>query len=204
MRDDELETLLQAGLDSYGKAEPLSGMEDRVLRRVQERHTARRRVWVRWAVATACACLLVAVVEKKGIWPVPPRPAQPVQSATANTGQGQGPIKVVSQTAPQETAKSIVPTLPAEHRGRTADAAARQSRSDEGALPKLDVFPTPQSLTPEERAMLQFVTQDPKAAEEVVTTIRSGSPEQIQIAKIQIEPLEIGGTQQEETNAKDQ
>ena len=52
--------------------------------------------------------------------------------------------------------------------------------------------------------MLQFVTQDPKAAKEVLAQIRAGSPEQIQIAQIQIEPLQIGGTQQEETNAKDQ
>ena len=88
MRDDELEKLLQAGLESYGKAEPLSGLEERVLRRVQEKPAGHRWLWVRWATATACACLLVAVVGYKSITPLPHKPAEPVQHATAKTGQG--------------------------------------------------------------------------------------------------------------------
>ena len=196
MRDDELEKLLQAGLESYGKAEPLSGLEERVLRRVQERHASNRWLWLRWATATACACLLVAVVVgHKSITPLPHKPVETVQHATAQGGQGS--TEVASTATPDK------PMPPVVHRREARTATAKQDKPNEAALPKLDVFPIPHSLTPEERAMLQFVTQDPKAAKEVLAQIRAGSPEQIQIAQIQIKPLEIGGTQQEETNAKD-
>ncbi len=197
MRDDELEKLLQAGLQSYGKAEPLSGLEERVLRRVQEEHPPRRWVWVRWATASACACVLVAVVGYKSITPIPHKPVEPAQSGIAKVEQGSKPSELVS------TSTSDEPIPPAVHRRETKTVEAKQNKAA-AALPKLDVFPIPHSLTPEERAMLQFVNQDPKAAKEVLAQIGAGSPEQIQIAQIQIEPLKIGGSQQEETNAKDQ
>jgi hypothetical protein len=54
-------------------------------------------------------------------------------------------------------------------------------------------FPTPTPLTDEERALLAFVAQSPKQAEEVLADAKSRSSKPIEIKEIQLEPLPDGG-----------
>src|SRR6266849_2756190 len=64
---DTLDNLIDTALSSYARAEPLSGLEERVLRRVQVAQTGRRKmVTLTWAlVLTTLALLLVVGVSKE-------------------------------------------------------------------------------------------------------------------------------------------
>ena len=61
-RSKKLDELLDAALASYGAAEPLRGIEERVLNRLRGEE-ARRPWWMWSAVAAAAAAAVVAVVK---------------------------------------------------------------------------------------------------------------------------------------------
>jgi hypothetical protein len=207
MQSDELERLLQAGLKNYGDAEPLSGLEERVLRRMQERRAGRGWVWFRWATVTVCACLLLAVVfGNRADWPVRDRLTHGVQSTAADAARGRTPRADVNQTAPEKSRRIEPggPELHAIHERSGKSLAVKQIEPRPERLPKLEMFPTPQPLSAEESALVEFVNQHPKEVQQLVDAERRSS-EPIQIAAIHIEPLTMDGPRQEgEKNAKEQ
>ena len=58
-KEDEM---IDAALAGYSRVDPLSGMEQRVWRRIHDARAARRRVWFGLAAAVAAASLLVTSV----------------------------------------------------------------------------------------------------------------------------------------------
>ena len=74
-KQSDVDRILDAGLSTYADAQPIEGLEQRILRRVQEPAVHRRPVllWVgAFAVAAAVVCLIV--------WPR--QPAPPVAART--------------------------------------------------------------------------------------------------------------------------
>src|SRR6266567_2974395 len=152
---DQLDLLIDSALATY--AEPSSGMEQRVLNALAAERVAvpaksklvafPLRRWVPWVVGLA-ACLLLALFVHNGkshretlardtVSPQPQRAAAP--TGIIATGRTHAAIA----RTPKHRAPRLMPVVQA-------------------AAPKLDVFPTPQPLTPEEQALVVFVAQAPE------------------------------------------
>ena len=162
---DELDQLIDCGLAGYVDAEPLAGLEKRVLERVRLADVGRRRrVWWGWVMAAgAAAVAAVFLVADR------PRPVQPL------VGQALRP------------AAGLLPGVPAQSR-RQAERPTPQIRRNpatQSRLPKRDQFPTPAPLTAEERALIQLAQFDPEALQS------SAELRPIEIAPIEIAPLQI-------------
>jgi len=160
---DELDQLIDSALAGYVDAEPLAGLEQRVIDRV--RLATRTRSLVRWAsAAVALATVLLAVVATR------PKPVQPL------VGQAIRPAVLLPGAVPQSQRQAERPA-PRKQKSRNP---ATQTR-----LPKRDQFPTPAPLTAEERALIQLARFHPDEAQSP-SELRP-----IEIAPIEIAPLQI-------------
>src|SRR5271169_5365271 len=56
--NDEVDPILDDALAEYRDAEPLAGLEERVLRRLETTGEPARSPWWRWSTALACAALV--------------------------------------------------------------------------------------------------------------------------------------------------
>ena len=174
---DRLDRMLDDALAGYSSAEPLAGLEDRVLRRVRASEATRRRA-LQWAFAlvAAAALVLLAIVMRT------PHSAAP---KTANEARVQIP-------APVQPAVAEKPRVASKH--RRSRIAALRARSSE-PLPKQEQFPAPTPLTAEEQALRSFVERHPAEAQQVFAQLQKRSNAPIQIEPIQIAPLQIDGAQ---------
>ncbi len=164
---DELDRLIDGALASYSTAEPLAGLEARVLNRVHV--TQPRRRLLAWALAFAVAASVVVsgivvrterhvVVPKPMTAKVTPAPAPPA------------PMKPVARV--RRVARSRHP----------------------GVLPKLEQFPSPAPLTAQERALVALARQDPEELGKFAEMERQ-SEAPLEIQPIQIAPLQQDGDQ---------
>jgi len=160
--NDELDRRIGSALVGYSDAEPLAGLEERVLRRVR---VATRRRMLGWAVAFAAAAALVVTVIVVRV----PHHVGP----TYRVG-----VPAVTRPAPV-VEKARVVTV---RRAKTRAVRARR-------LPKLEQFPAPTPLTAEERALLALVAHHPAEAQQVFAELQK-SNEPIEIQPIQIPPLQ--------------
>jgi len=157
---DELDNLIDGALATYSSAEPLGGIEQRVLDRVRLAGTRRRR-W-RWTLVLAApavaAVLLVILAPKPEPVPVAlvaPRPA-PIAL----------PTPPVVAPAPRLVAK-----------------VRRPVRAPEP--PKRDLFPTISPLTGEERLLVQLAQASPQLL--LARPVAEIEIKPIQIAPLQID-----------------
>ena len=163
MRNDEpdaLDRLLDEALGRYSNAEPLAGIEQRVMQRVRADSAPRRfgvGGWV-WAIPVAAAALMLAMA---GFWKgTAPAPAPaPHIAAVGKPEAGHPPVARVSMAH-----------QPGRH------AWKRQVRR-------------PAPLSREERALLELVTNSPEQARAAFADLERQSTEPIRIVAIQIEPL---------------
>jgi hypothetical protein len=58
------------------------------------------------------------------------------------------------------------------------------------ALPKLDVFPTPQPLTPEEQALVAFAVRAPESERKSFIEAQRQAEAPLRIAAIEIPPID--------------
>jgi hypothetical protein len=130
----DIDRLLDEALARYSTAEPLAGLEQRVLRRVQAGGRRPGTAWWQWAMAAGVAAAAFAVVlwmrtapDTLRVAVIPPHPPQ---------------IAAVLETPPPVIKRPARPT----------------------ALTKRREFPTPAPLTTEERALLAFVASAPDEA----------------------------------------
>jgi hypothetical protein len=167
MRDD-LDQIIDRALAGYSGAEPLAGLEQRVLNRVRAEERARKRRW-RWALAIsvpALAAILVAVLVRE------PEPALVAKFVPA-------PVRV---SAPPSPARPAVAVQKAPlRRPKPRQVPAR-------VLPKKDMFPTVSPLSSQERLLVGMAESHPN---ELLTR----PVEEIEIKPIQIAPLQIDGGQ---------
>ena len=167
---ETLDSMLDDALACYSGAEPLAGLEERVLHRVRASDVTRRRP-IRWAfaLALAAALVLVAIVMKTPRNP-PPKP--------------------------RDTARAEIPALVEQPRIASQHRCSRlAARPAPSPLPKRDQFPAPAPLTAEEQALRSFVERDPAEAQQVFAQLRKRTNDPIEIQPIRIAPLRIDGAQ---------
>lgn len=163
---DDLDKLIDRALAGYSQAEPLAGLESRVLNRVRTAKTERRRLW-RWALPVpVLAAILIAALARK------PEPVPVARIAPP-------PVAVESPALPP-------PAVPRPFAARTPARTPRPSVR--AGLPKRKMFPTPSQLTKEERLLVELAQSHPYE-------LTDRPVEAIEIEPIQIAPLQIDGGQ---------
>lgn len=190
-RNDEFDEILDEALIEYRGAEPLSGLEDRVLRRLQDRRR-NRGAWLTWSLATALAIALFAVIA----WFLPKKhgPEQAEQPSSTQWTSASTPENIAAEP-PKYTGD-----LPRKvHRERHSGVIVNSNPST--AVRRAPVvpeqFPSPASLSSDERVCLRLARTDPQ----VLQTLPRRDAE-IAIAPIEIEPLaEETPAIEERTNA---
>jgi hypothetical protein len=189
--NDELDLLIDSALSTYGDPGPDSGLDQRVLARISSAHAsarvapAQRRRWLPWAIGLpAAAGLLLFFLFLAG-----PKTANPPTSVAEGMAQTQ---QVPNITAPAEPLPVLrqepVPLIrhvlfrPPSRPGKQANRSA--------ALPKLDIFPTPQPLTPAEQALVVFALRAPESERQSFIEAQKQAEAPLRIAAIEIPPLD--------------
>ena len=181
---DELDRILNQALSAY-PAEPLLGIEARVLRRVRSVGRATQRTgWASsfWGRALATG-VVVALVAAGVFWG---RNGLLEKTAIPNHRTVEPPAnvaKAAAETAPPSTGNREELEVEGTIRGRV-----RRS-----ALPKLDVFPTPSPLTLGELALVRATKAVPLEATARPEQVYPFPLEPIQIQALEIKPLAADG-----------
>jgi hypothetical protein len=192
---DQFDDLLDHALTEYRDAEPLAGLEDRVLQRLQSQPAERRNVrWLWGAIATCAALVLIALGITLG---GPSRlrlagwgSSHPTASKqdTASQKEVAPPGAAVSQ--PREIAAAraaeqpkLTPTPPEAGGARHPTLVARVEAPAPSTAKSLE-FPTPAPLTAEEHALLAMLHANPDALPQ-----QSEDSDDTTIAPLEIKPL---------------
>ncbi len=180
--DDRLEERIDAGLRSY--AEPPAIPDTRVaiagvLERAREAGSRAGRRWFGWISALAAAALAATLF---AVWWLPPGPKAPrIAWIPKAPGVAADPeVRLVQEQPPRirPHARSLRPTV-----------AAVQP------LPKLEIFPTPAPLSPQERALVAFAEQAPLAVQRAVVRDQKRWAGSIIVAGLQPHPLPAANLQ---------
>lgn len=168
------EELIERGLQRAGEVEPLGGLEERLLGKLE----AGKQRSVRWwwmAAPVAAAVLIVALIYWR------PQPAKPLAQAEKPPVklEAQAPISPAAQTsAGQGTRKARNPMA----MRRVEQLAAAQPS------PRLDVFPAPAPLSAEEKFLVALAQRQPGTASEIARD-QAKPVKELAIAAIRVEPL---------------
>lgn len=175
-KDNQFDELLHDALSEYREAEPLAGIESRILARFHASETGRKSPVLGWAVALACAAAVALVV-----WFGAARRAmQTAPSTVART------LPVEKFLVHSDERPVVDPISAAARPGSAARSSARISEAASGIVQsKPSVFPLPTPLTAEEHAFMAALQKNPDAA--------AASDAAMTIAAIEIKPLVIGG-----------
>jgi hypothetical protein len=179
---DQLDLLIDSAIATY--AEPPGGLERGVLNALGEerllpplksnRSTFPIR-WIPWAIPLA-ACVILALFIHNHVGPPTatarnPAPSQPqLYQPVEPSGFARKPTHVVVARSSKPRAQNLAST-----------------QGDQ--RPKLDVFPAPQPLTPQEQALVAFVDQAPEIERKAVAQAHQQIEPPISIATIDIPPL---------------
>ena len=171
---DDFENILNDALAEFRDAEPLAGIEERVLRRVRAQASRPARAW--WWLAAAPALLLLAFAVWMGLRSTPDR-----RPASATAQQERAPIAV----SPRSTQDAGGEHAAAQITASRTRAVALQARVRKPAEPMRAQFPSPRPLDPQERALLALARTQPEALEPWVHEENTQD-----IAPISIQPLD--------------
>ena len=186
-QSEQFDCVLDEALACYGEAEPLAGIEERVLRRLSQR-SRKRTSSLGWRFATGLltATLLVAVllvlrdpsyrppVEKTRLAEPPVQKVPPLSPATN-----------FSEILNSTNADKFYPaTPPSGTFARPRRYAAEASQEARPLTAVREPFPAPTPLTPSERALMTLAEADPQALRTL-----SRAETEIAIAPIEIKPL---------------
>ena len=180
---DELDLLIDSALADY--AEPRAGLEQRIVARVHAGSSTSTTGW-RWALwALACtlaiACVISIAIPRE-------RRSPPASTATATT-----PVHVAP--SPRQT-KEPQPQVrlrqqPAERLVSRAGSHRRNEQVEAPSQPKLDLFPAPQPLSSQERALIALVTRAPAEAARLGLENREQADAPLQISQIEVPPITV-------------
>ena len=174
---DKIDELLDSALGTYAK--PRIGLERRILAHVQEVRFSQAMPWRRWLgwgfAATLAASLLLYVG-------VTGSRQQPINGGHTAPVQEQASAPRVPDTRP-EAPRSLPGSqlrqapVPIRHRSTRGETAA-------AAVPKLDVFPAPQPLSAQERALVELAAQPAEVRQQALARPADNAP--LQVSAIQI------------------
>jgi hypothetical protein len=179
--DEERDELITAALRSYAEPPEVPDARTitaRALAQAAEPGPRKVSVWA-WGVP-AMACGLTLVIAG-AVWVIrgPRTPEIAWTPRTPGVTQGIGAGEGAVEFHPAEIRPDRAPAV------RIARATPGEER-----LPKLDVFPTPQPLSPEERAILAFEDQAPLGMKKNVLEEHEHLGDPITIAEMKIQPLD--------------
>jgi hypothetical protein len=154
---DELESVLDAALGKYTGVEPRAGLEERVLANLRaERILVADHGWWQWRWAVALAAIVAVVV-----------------ALAWKSGKQSPPIVAKSTSVTMQSPVSLGPHVAsvdgdaARLRGHSVRYTARHplpAQSAAAVIPRLDVFPSPQPLSEQEKIMASYVAEYPEHA----------------------------------------
>ena len=181
---DELDLQIKQALTSYADPGRESGLEERILARITaEGAPAPQRRWLPWAIALPVAAGLLVLLLLSAH-----RKAEPTE-----TQHLQAPLAQQTEVADAGQRSSTVPRPTQRERagGELGPSRARASVAATKAtpLPKLDVFPMPQPLSPEEQALAVFAARASETERQSLIEARTQADAPIRIAAIEIQPL---------------
>jgi hypothetical protein len=196
---DELDRLLDSALSTYGDPEAGSGanpdgadsnLERRILARIAGARLGSARIspaprlrWLPWALGlTAAACLIFLWVATVKMHKLPSGAAERERQAS------QTPDRAFQAPTPLRRSASNPKVAGPEAKVHSTTVA---SAAKAAPLPKLDVFPTPEPLTPEEQALAAIVVHTPTSElEALMAAQEQEDTPQIRIAAIEVKPFE--------------
>jgi hypothetical protein len=190
---DDLDLLLDSALSTYADPGPDAGLganfEQRVLARIAaaqtspERKQAPRRTWLPWAIALPLAAGLVLLLL------LAPKINHSPSANTQLAHESAPPPSLPRAGSPAETpskAAHVAKYPPATPRHQTLAQVANSA-----PRPKLDVFPTPQPLTPQEQAFAAFAIQGPEPERKALAMTQQQIDAPLSIAAIHIPPVQL-------------
>jgi hypothetical protein len=189
MRDEQdLDRMLSEALATYGDPGPDPSRERRILAFVQSRLAAEARPatkaagnrrWLPWAMAlpVTAGLLLLFLLPSKTFPPAPERTARMAMTPTPAIRAAATP-----RSQPARPARALRPSHPAKMQASAQNQVPR---------PKLDVFPTPQPLTAEERALAVVAADTPAPLRRALVEAQKQQDAPLTIAGIRISPLEL-------------
>ena len=189
---DDLDLLLDSALSTYADPGPDSGLEQRVLSRISADHPmqvrvgaqsalAPRRRWLPWAIALpVAACLILFLVLAH----------QPANSPSRNAQEahvsGLAPVSASPAKSPPPAAHNAAQNRRSAFRTSSPSAVLSANR----LLPKREVFPSPQPLTPQEQAFAIFAFQGPEPDRKALAEAQQQIDAPLSIAAIHIPPIQ--------------
>jgi hypothetical protein len=184
----EFDLLIRSSLETYADPGPDSGLAQRVLARIateeeRTRRTNRARRMIRWAVALPlAACLIIAIV-LAGL--------RNLHKSADHTNQAR-----VTLPKPTDASQSAAIANSPSVRARRDDVSRPQRHSSGAAvrattvrLPKLDVFPTPQPLSPAEKELVAYVAHASEAERQSLVEEQKRIDAPLSIEALEIKPL---------------
>ena len=167
--DERIERELDGALTRYAATEPRTGLEGRVLANLRAANLREVRRASRWrsavlTIATACAfagVLLVverraAVAPQTGI-PKAENVPRPASESYSETTVFAGARRLAARAHQQPTESKTL-------------GSSRMAIPEES--PKLEQFPAPEALSPQEALLVRYVGNDPQDAELMAEVIR--------------------------------
>src|SRR5579863_4811603 len=175
---DEIDLLIDSALRDY--AEPLSGLEQRMVARISPHELSSRRRWLFVAIAAPAVAALILLLAYLVPWTLHPNPDQMAHAPSVPA------VAPVITTTPKSAARDVVPS----HHLRHQDRSGNRALSNLTSRPKLDVFPTPQPLNSEEEALTRFATEASEADRRALVEAKQRVDEPLNISAIRIPPLQ--------------
>ncbi len=192
--NDELDPILDEALAEYRNAEPLGGLEDRVLWRVRQQAESQRMLWWRWSAIIAAAIVLAIVawigwsgrVRHKAI------PSLVVQKEIPRAE----PSPDVPSTRAAKVHLPEAPHAATKVRQQASRLPATVQLARVESAPMQEQFPSEIPPKAEERIWLALAQTHPETLRELA---RDDSDQELFIAPIKIKPLvdETNGNQGE-------
>lgn len=177
---DSVDRMIDSALANYGQ--PPEDLERRVFtalsrERVRPAMSFRgfRHRWILWTLATSAAvALLLSLVLRHSPTQMPEPQIAKAPSAAISPAFTTNAL----HAAPHLSRRSLVVHT------------ARHQPATQQRFPKLDIFPTPQPLTPAEQALVTYVAEAPASERQALVEAQQKQNEPIHIAAIEIAPLE--------------
>jgi hypothetical protein len=180
--DTEFDRLLQSALNTYADPGQDSDIAQRVLTRVAaECAPKEKRRWLPWAIAlpvAACLIVFTVVTGSKLTRNIADRTSQARVPSPKSTGiHRDGPSSISASAKYGKAPRGMSHPNHASTHERTR------------RLPKLDVFPTSQPLTPAEQELVAYIAHAPESERQSLIEAQKQVDAPLSIAALEIQPL---------------